>query len=424
MPGVLSVAYAPKGVKENHPRVHACAEEFASDPELHVRELYLHLNAEAHNQNDSVRGFSAVLGDKAVMNIDYMNPRMFGYIMAFRIGADGGKAMDNGELVSSKLAHANTSQAKNLNSIVRDATKNPPSLSAAAFGTDPSAALSDKAKWTCALGAGGRIGLYKEEVEEDQFSYFLLVQVDGSAASQDLYDWVYEQEPGSLRVADFFASKEFKYVEALNRRNARRLAVKAASALGVTLVDGSEPDMHAYVTSEFEERPVLAKPVVENQYNTIRGGKWDGKDAYFVYDHVTCASKAKGGVVLMQHPRDSVLLFPLEHQHTPGETRVLINEAAASFPVFAGRPAGEVECAAKAANLPETAKKSINKRLTWEGKYGITESWAKSRLAPDYYVKIDLARNNHQRKILAALYDNDLSSTRRLQPVIVKISAE
>jgi len=139
-----------------------------------------------------------------------------------------------------------------------------------------------------------------------------------------------------MRVAELLASPQYRYVQAVNRRNAQRLAAKAARALGLT-VDVVE-DVEAHVDNAAHDvRPMLAVPTVHDEYNVIRPlsmaevgnvrAPLIGADAsdvkkaraqlnvmaraggFVLYDHTYNTATAKNGLVVMQAPQAPLLLF-------------------------------------------------------------------------------------------------------------------
>lgn len=414
---IVNTEYAASSnLNEAQKRMFEC---FITDKHTRPVGVFVHMNSEAHNEHEFARGYAAILDVSSKVNIDFMHHDACAQVMLFKVDS----REDGGALDAADYESRDSEAHERLDRIVEQHTVEEASLKRALFASsgNTDSPLLDASKWQASLGKNGRVGMLKHEVSEDAYEFYLFVYVGQTQASSDLYRWLYEQEPGSLTCTQFVNSPQYKYVRSVNERNARRLAAKAAKALHVKIALCA--DEFAHTSSAHEMKPQMAVPCVHDELNMMYTGVWDHVERVFVYDNTYCTSKAKGGLLLMQDPQSSVLLFPPVSSDVEGVT---LNEAAASFPHSLGhaKSVDEAKQSAHASKMSNDYVRKVNKRVIWQGKERNGLEWSNHRVAPGLHKKVSLATDERQHSTLMKLYDSDLSQMVRLQPVIMKISTD
>jgi hypothetical protein len=403
--------------------------------------VYTHINSEntvTGNGGEFVKGFTAVLDREASIKSEFLRDNHLAQVMAFRVRSTGNDQsaamMKVGNDASYSDIESKSEMLKKLNASVPQRTRSEPSLALMSETNGASSGLRDTKKWVAALGDDGRVGLYAMQMGDNRYEHFLVVHVGQTQASRDLQNWVHTNgNSGEMRVSELIGSAEYRYVRELNRRNAQRLAVKAANALGVS-VDTVE-DASAHVDDELHDvRPRLAVPTVHDEYNVIVPlapgagvkGLEDpthatlvGADAtdvqsarkrqaqvaraggFVLYDHTySTTSTARNGLVVMQAPQAPLIVYARatlidDAARSVLPSSVTRNAAADSFPVSFGKTSattsnsggmGLVGADVRASSvLPPSEVALVDRRVTWENKNaaaaGGSTGWHNSRVA-------------------------------------------
>ncbi len=390
-----------------------------------LERVFLHINSSSNNSGaeDFISGCMSILNKNTNVSESFIHSNMFGQVMLFHV-----KKVDpnTGKEVNVHLSELESNTQDILEKLNYALPQNLTSKTATHPSMDcmvESRKLKDAKEWQSILGAGGRIGLYQNEIDHDEYEYYLLVHVNETPASLELYKWVYEQEPGSLSLKDFINSPEYKYVQNINRRNARRLGAKAALALGFHV--DLEEDSTAYVSNEHKVLPKLAVPYTHNEYNTFEMGLWDKKKSFMLYDNTYCTQKATGGLLLLEDARSPVHLFPSTKQKydSTKNSGVTTNYAGFSFPYNLGQTIDTSSFLTSQDLSSVFSKKDeeqINRRVIWENKKSNHFNHnVVSSIFRHYNVQ-----DKEQHRIFSKLYEGDLNAVITLKPIAVKISNE
>lgn len=409
-------------------RERAMLRSFVENDDIKVREVFIEPNTACPDPNDFMQGFTAVLAEDAKISADYLHRDLNGQMMLFKVKGMAGAAEDT-FIEASDFDGRSSTARDSLNFAVQQAVDTDMSPSLECRATSSPSSLCDGTKWISCLGAEGRVGMYRvEKDDDDTFAYFLFVQTGRTPVSDDLYHWIYEQ--GVMDVSKLVDSVQFKYARSMNRRNAQRLAAKAAEALGVSI--DTEDDSFAYVDSERHELPPkLGKPCARSEYNTIVQGKWNDKPSFFLYDNTCCTAQAEGGMVLMQDPRSSIFFFPAVSKHAGDSpsTRIGVttNAIGNSFPVTLGPLKSARDASTQRDQLGRAQMSLVNKRIVWEGKpsaYSSKEAeteWFNHRVVDNFVRRLDI-NNGSVRTIMRRLYNGDINCMVQMKPIVLKIS--
>jgi hypothetical protein len=391
-------------------------------------QLFVHENLDALNENDFIRGYTMILEQNSKFPADLLHATAHSQVMLFRVSKLDPATGSPLPIHESEFDLMNPGFLARLNSAAPQKTAAEPSLSCAAFfGTDAAAATAvqtnnneeetnhlfkDQKKWIAALGVDGRMGLYRHDLGEETYEYYLFVHIGETQASRDLQKFAFQREQSRqgtpMSVAEVYTSREYEYTQSINRRNAQRLAAKVARALDLSV--DLVADTLAHVGNEHEMFPMMAIPSAHNEYNVIRSIVWNQRNCFALYDNTYATTDSKEAMVLMQSPQASLLVFP--NRASPGSIPVFSdvipasspaavtnsyssnaplvltkNAAANSFPCSAGRISAVSPGAAAAAasnaqwstgligstlvgslDLRKDEISLINRRLTWEGK--------------------------------------------------------
>lgn len=442
-----------------------------------IKSTFLHVNADMGNTgaNEFARGHMTIMGIDSAVDVNVLSTNMCSQVMVFsvrRLDEDGNEVpidVSEFESLDSKaldaLSRAVPQQNSPLaagNNVSREkgakraaaARKQGPSLQCMSSNN----VIRDGAEWQSVLGKNGRVGLYRTEYANDEYQYVLVVHVDSTQASLDLYRWAYEQPKGSMLIGDFIKSRRYRYVCDVNKRNAQRIAAKAACALGLD-IELTE-DQAAYVEpGSHKVRPWLAVPSVHNEYNVFYSGKWNGSRVYMLYNNTVCTQRATGGIALMSDARSPVYVFPptrnadsksstASHANAPsallaalakpvrdmqpGVTRTF--KSGFSFPCTLGLVENleqyltSITSNGRAKHpydaLSKHTRQQIDKRITWEGKKSARDGkWFHHATDTSLYRQYS-TKDDDVKTLLTNLYgEGDLSEVVAFKPVILKISS-
>lgn len=386
----------------------------SADDQLVTERLFVHMNAGRQDSNEFMRGYTGVYDTGSRVVSEYLHDNMYAQTMLFKVtGRLDGHAIN--------FEGDNSQALDRLDYAVQQASDQQPSLECMADGS-AGASLEDGKKWQCCLGADGTIGTYSIEKGIDEHDHYIYVHVGKTQASHEFFRWIDSHEVGSLSVKQLIDSVQYRYLRSINKRNAQRLAKKAADALGLQL-ESVESDMDSHTENKYEVQPLMAIPIVHNESNMFREGTYAKKPCYYYYDESVCTARSEGALLLRQEPRSHLLMFPpVSPSSSLVQRSITRNAAALSFPTTLGTKMSVAEAIEHRDLLNQRERELVNKRITWEGKERKGMQWFNHRVVPGLYVKFD-THNDRQMHVLSELYNGDMSNVKMLKPGIVKISS-
>lgn len=372
-----------------------------------------------HDPNDMPSGHATTYLSKTKISDEIIKKNLCSQMMLFKI-KNKNESGEVEELESFEFDKKIAASKEKLNEFLKQQNSKPEQNSCSLSHQKEENSMEDKAKWVSSLGEDGRIGVYKIERGHDDYDYYIFVNVGQTEASKQLYLQVMSKknQEEQQTIKDFMNSGQYNYLCSVNKRNAKRLAHKAAKILDVYVEE--EEDKFAYVDNPYEMKPKMAKAAIEMEYNTFVEATFHKQPSVFFYDNSVCLKKVKGGVIMMQNP---ILPLGVVFFDKNYNKKNLENEALFSFPISTGlncNPESFEQIDDKKSLFTPKELSKIERKITWENKENVTGQF-NYRTVSKLYKTLD-KKNKTQQDILDRLNPSFSKHFKEARPLIVKIS--
>lgn len=284
-----------------------------------LRAVHVHMNHRKSDALEFAEGQAIVFSPDAPVNHEFMRPDLNGQFMA--------------SLVTSTINPSDTLSDEYFRGRLQALAAAVPAeheLAARELVIDARDGR-DVRPWEAVLGRGSLVGVYRTETAPNVYAFFLIARIDETPIGYDAYRHAERCADAKMTLYDYVDNCRTRQLIRLARRNAERVLVKVATALGVRIAcirDSSAS--HPKLTTQ---KPLIAVPKVHCQFNVTCPAIYEGENAIVHYDSCIDAYGAKNGLLFAHNPLVGITLV----QGSRRDAKQFSNAAANSFPMRAGR---------------------------------------------------------------------------------------
>lgn len=315
------------------------------------------------NEDDHVEGATYLMeADAPVEPLLFNGKQAFGQLIAIHL-----KDMPGDAATVERVGRA-------IDSVCAEASRTSPHDEGYTLGTcySPGAPTQDASAWKPRMNpTTDWAGLYSMS-DTEQTDYYLVIKTDaGPVLSGEVQRLVKASAARGETNRQLSMGSEFNAAKRASQRNARRLGAMIADRAGVSTLMYDDKD-GVYNAEAFEAPPQLAKPAVEQQFNTLSNVRAEnGSDhKYMSYADKACpVTYGQRTLLLPISAREGIRVLHLKGDGAPSTL------TSSGLPLGIGR--AESDAAALADELGKLQRRAaanaqvstqLNKRFAWSGR--------------------------------------------------------